>query len=489
MTLAETRDISANRETEGTNRLAVGVIIAAFSLLWLIAAVNSRGFGPADGCMHYLFARFAFRDPGNFVNEWGRPICTLIYSVPAAVAGRIGVCAASLLMGLGCGAVAYAIARGQGLRMPALALLFTLAQPLLFLHTLTAMTEIPFALLLGGAFLAYQNKRWVVAALLIALTPLARPEGFGFIALMALALIAARQWRPLLVLPAGLLLWDIAGWLLDHRNGHWWGWLASHWPWSAQSMYGRGNPLTFVAVLPVVVSPFILPATLIGLWQAVANPTRARGASHQLLCRRLTAAIPLFIVFVHSLLYATGKLASYGEARYLLVVAPFWGVCAARGWEWIFRRSSRASAMRWAAVAALLPIGVDLVDPVVPLKPDSNWLIAQRAARWYAGSGVRARFPRFGTSHPGLFEELDQSPTDEVRVLAWNRRELLKPRPGALLFWDPVFGDKNASPDRAVRVEDLINAGWIDDLAADAMLNGGDSPSKSDAGWHVLHAP
>ncbi len=378
--------MSANPETEGTNRFATAVTIATFSLLWLISAIKSRGFGPADGCMHYLFARFAFRDPGNFVNEWGRPICTLIYSVPAIVAGRIGVCIASLLMGLGCGVVAYAIAKGQGLRMPALALLFTLAQPLLFLHTLTAMTEIPFALLLGGAFLAYQNKSWILAALLIAFTPLARPEGFGFLALMALALIAARQWRPLLVLPGGLLLWDIAGWLLDHRGGHWWAWLASHWPWAIQSMYGRGNPLTFVAELPVVVSPFVLPAALIGIWKAVTNPTGVRSASHSLLCQRLTAAIPMLILLVHSLLYATGKLASYGEVRYLLVVVRS-GVCA-RGWEWIFRRSSRAGAMRWAAVAALSPILANQVDQVIPLKPDPNWLIAERAARWYADSGI-----------------------------------------------------------------------------------------------------
>ncbi len=58
-----------------------------------------------------------------------------------------------------------------------------------------------------------------------------------------------------------------------------------------------------------------------------------------------------------------------------------------------------------------------------------------------------------------------------------------------MLFWDPVFGDMNASPDRAVRVDDLTKAGWIDDLPADVMLDGGDSQSKTGSGWHVLHAP
>lgn len=486
MTLAETTDRTSIRADE-PHRRTTEVTIAIFSLLWLFAAVNSRGLGPADGYMHFLFARFAFREPGNFVDVWARPICTLIYAVPAVAAGRIGVCAASGLMGLGCGAVALAMARGQGLRMPALALLFTLAQPLLFLHTLTAMTELPFALLLGCAFLAYQRKRWAVAASLIALTPLARPEGFGFLLLAAVALIAARQWRSLLILPAGLVIWDVAGWLIDGRNGHWWRWLASHWPWAGQSMYGRGNPLTFIAVLPVVVSPLVLPATLIGIWRVLKPPISQRPSPHLSICRKLTAAIPLFVLCVHSLLYATGKLASYGEARYLLVVAPFWGVCSARGWEWIFQRTGSAGAMRWAAIAALSPLLVNIFDSVIPLKPDPDWAIAERAARWYAEKSVQARYPRIGVSHPGIFYELDISPTDGSQVFEWKRATLLAPQRGTLLFWDPIYGNKNASPDRAVGVDELKRAGWIDDAHVDAFLSGEESLQSE--GWHVFHAP
>ena len=41
------------------------------------------------------------------------------------------------------------LAAGQGNRLPALALIFTLGQPLLFLHSFSELTELPFALVIS----------------------------------------------------------------------------------------------------------------------------------------------------------------------------------------------------------------------------------------------------------------------------------------------------------------------------------------------------
>ena len=46
---------------------------------------------------------------------------------------------------------------------------------------------------------------------------------------------------------------------------------------------------------------------------------------HESRCRALVAFLPLMILVVHSLLYRPGRMASNGEPRYMLVVAPFWG--------------------------------------------------------------------------------------------------------------------------------------------------------------------
>ncbi len=445
-----------------------------FLLLWLPAAIYSRGFPEADGCTHYLCARFAFQIPGNFVDMWGRPVCTALYAVPAVLGGKFGDCATSALVAIGCGIVSYRIARHQGDRLPALAMIFTLAQPMLFIHSLSAMTELPFALLLGGAFLAFLTERWGLVALLAALMPLTRPEGFGFILIIAAALIWRRQWRWLAILPLPLLTWDIAGWIIDYRQGPWWHWLIKQWPWSTHSMYFPGDPLTFVAELPIVVSPLILPATLLGIWRSAAERTRLRV---------VTAAVPLFVLSVHTILYATGKLGSYGEARYLLIAAPFWGVLSGRGWQWCFDRLGWPVPVRWAAIAALAPLVLNAFHPIVPLRPPPSWVMADRVARWYSQSDARRRYPYLLCSHMGFFYALDVSPSGKS-MQDWTRTTIFHPPPETLLIWDPLYGPKNANSDRAVTLEEVRRAGWEEDAEAAPFL-----ASAPGSDWHIFHSP
>ena len=70
-----------------------------------------------------------------------------------------------------------------------------LAQPLLFLHSFSELTELPFAALIGLSFLAYQRRQFLLMAVLVAISPLSRPEGFGFLLLAA----AARSRPPSMV--------------------------------------------------------------------------------------------------------------------------------------------------------------------------------------------------------------------------------------------------------------------------------------------------
>ena len=152
--------------------LPVTLAIVCFAALSIAAAITSEGFLEADACTHYLYARFAFQQPHYFINIWGRPMG----------------------LAIGCALVAYRIAKNQKYRWPALALIFTLAQPLVFLHSFSELTELPVAFLLGLAFWAYQKRQWFWTAVLVGLLPLSRPEGFGLLILGALALLVHRRW-------------------------------------------------------------------------------------------------------------------------------------------------------------------------------------------------------------------------------------------------------------------------------------------------------
>jgi hypothetical protein len=455
--------------------LAAGI----FAALSVWAAVKSQGFLEADACTHYLYARFAIAEPHYFANVWGRPLCTALYALPAALAGRVGARVVSMWMALACALVAWRIAKGQGYRWPALALVFTLAQPLVFLHSFSVLTELPFALLIGLAFWMYQKRWWGAMAALTALSPLGRPEGFGFVLLAGLALVLHRRWGWLVVLPLPLILWSLAGWELFGRAGQWWMWLPENWPYQAESLYKSGYLIHFLVLMPVVTSPVMFPALVIGVWDSLRSFVARRAGSSRVRsdsgvaekfdvsaqvarCQALIAVVPLLIFVGHSTLYWLGKMSSNGELRYMLVVAPFWGLLIARGWEWMFQRFHWRYPFRWAGAAAMVPVLANVAWQVVPIRLYDNDLLGQQVAHWYRDeSGLAENYPRVIAASPMVYFSLDISITSRQRSLEMNQRNIAAAPPGTFLVWDPVFGPLNSDAARVVTSDDVARAGWI----------------------------
>src|SRR5438445_9644418 len=191
--------------------LSLSIALVVFCFFSTTAAIYSRGFLEADGCTHFLYSRFVWQEHHLITNVWGRPFCTAIYAIPALF-HRQGVRTASMIMAAVISLITFHIARRQNYRLPALAAIFLLGQPILFLHSFSELTEIPFALLVTIALWAYQTRRFLTLAIMVALMPTARPEGFGFIALATVAFILHRRAYliPILILP--LALWSFAGW-------------------------------------------------------------------------------------------------------------------------------------------------------------------------------------------------------------------------------------------------------------------------------------
>ncbi|MFN4242867.1 MAG: hypothetical protein ACK4PI_06470 [Tepidisphaerales bacterium] len=455
---------------------------AAFVAMWLWQVRQTEGFLEADAATHYLIARFAFDEPYRFVDIWGRPVKTLLYSLPAVLAGRVGVQFMSLLLALACAAVAYQIARHMGLRHPELAWGFTLAQPLVFLHSFAELTELPFALLLGLTTLAYLERRWRTLAVLAGLLPLARPEGFAFLLLAGVLLAAHRRLRLLPVLLWGLAAWSVAGWHLFGRDGSPLTWLYRHWPYAGESVYTEGGGvlaaagrlLRFPLSMPAVTGPGVFPGLLVGGAIAAASAWRGSRAAAAVL------AVAGAVLIGHSLLYAAGAMASNGELRYLLVVAPFWAVLTAAGWDYAFRRLGRSPGemLRFAAYAAALPLLVNFrVYGVLPLRFDDDWRTARLLAHWADRYGKAHGYPHLMAAHPGVWYFLDRSNT-APGTYDFTTARLHNPPAGTVLLYDPVYARFNASRDRRVEsLDELLAAGWTPlPLARDGRFGG----------WQVL---
>jgi len=430
----------------------------ALTVLATAGAITSAGFVEADAARHLSYARYALHDPQNLLSIWARPLATALYAVAYAAGGLVGVRLSSLACALACGVIAWRLAIAQRYRRPELAAIFTLGQPLLFLYSFTEMTELPFAAVAAGAFLAYRRRNWGAMALLASLLPLGRPEGFGCLLLVAVGLIFHRRARWLPVLPLPAAAWSYLGWLYDGRAGVWWRWLLDHWPYASASDYPAGPLLHFVLELPMLVSPLVLPAMLIGC--ALSLRRWPLGRSHRSRCQWLIAVIPLSVLVVHSLLYWLGKMSSAGELRYLLIAAPFWGLLSARGWEWIWTRLHMRRVVKWAALAVVAPGLMNWVIPVVPYVMVPDWQSSQRLVQWYLASPLRRDYPRLLFSHPGVEYYLNAQADDPIRSTPCMKSTVAADKPGYLLMWDPDYSTKNSDPNLDVTAEDAINAGW-----------------------------
>jgi hypothetical protein len=314
------------------DRTVLIIATLAFLALWLWQSLASDGFLEADACTHYLIARFAFKEPYRFVDIWGRPWKTLLYALPAAYFGRPGVRAMSLALALACAALARLFARDMGLRSPTIAYVLTLGMPLVFLHSFSELTELPFAFLLASVFYLLLRDKSCWAALWAGMLPLARPEGFGFVLLAGLFLLYRRRLKALLFLPLGLLLWTYLGWEAYGRDGNPLTWIPRHWPYAGQSVYASGSLFQFIALLPALVGPVVLPGFLLGAI-SLTRQNASRHSTYQARVGLAVLATPTIVLIAHSLLYYFGKMASNGELRYMLVAAPFWAAITAFGWE------------------------------------------------------------------------------------------------------------------------------------------------------------
>jgi hypothetical protein len=498
------QDESSSRRFE---LIAIACALAIFCAASFACAILSDGFLEADSVTHYLYARFAVTERHFLVNIWGRPLVTWLYSYPAYIFGRMGVRLTSLLLALTCAFVAYAIARGQKYRWASLALIFTLAQPLVFLHSFSELTELPFAALIGLAFLAYQRRQFLVMTILVALSPLARPEGFGFLVLAMIALIAHRRWWwiPLLVVP--LLWWDYQGWLEygspRYQTGlpgwlQWALWLKHEWPYAQETLYNRGSIFHFLMLMPAVASPLIFPATCVGAWWFArsARQLRSRPLDHRAVCDVLILLIPLFILAGHSILYATGKMASSGEMRYMLVVAPFWGLLGARGWQWLAERLNWKHPLLWASVISIAPAminvriyiaGETIGYHILPLHLNNDMIIARRVARLYKTWPTREEYPRVLAAHPGVCYFLDISPTGKLQTREWKRSTIEDAPRGTILIWDPIYGVYNSDAARSVPESAIEDAGWVYDEIGSELINDPDAPDNER--WSVWFSP
>ncbi len=282
-----------------------------------------------DDRAHYLIARYSWSYPELLLDLWGRPAYTLLSS-PFAQFGIRAAGVFNVLVSLASCYVAFAIAQALGLTRPWLAAAFTAVQPLFVLLSVGTLTEPLFSLLLAASVLFYLRDNFVKSALCMSLLPMARLEGFAFIALWTLLLLWRGRWKaaaclavfPLLVNTAGFLASGEPLFLLRYNPYGTGGGVPSNpWMW-----------WDYVVRWPTVTGPLLLPLITLGLLCAVE------------IRKWLVSAVTAALVGLYFVAYTRGAAADITKdqviaLRLFVSAAPLLGVLATQGIHYLFAHS------------------------------------------------------------------------------------------------------------------------------------------------------
>ena len=155
-----------------------------------------------------------------------------------------------------------------------------------------------------------------------------------------------------------------------------------------------------------------------------------------------TLLIPVAMLVGHSLLWWLGKMASYGEIRYLLIVAPFWAMLAAIGWQ-------RATVKPSPALLAVISLVIVTAIKATLLTNSPEGRTAADVAAWAKD------YPRVVPTHPAVNVYLDRENWE-----AWNPAIVQQSSPDVVLIWDKKTGAFNADSRMISSVEGLEALGW-----------------------------
>tara|TARA_B110000503_G_C7166129_1_gene421966 strand:- start:961 stop:2331 length:1371 start_codon:yes stop_codon:yes gene_type:complete len=299
-----------------------------FSLAYWVASMfilfyfNGTG-KEADSINHFLYAQYAPLHPGLYLNHWAKPVFTLLAS-PFAQYGFIGIKIFNLLCAFGASYFTFKIAAKLQLKQAILAPLFYFIFPISFLTTFSGLTEPLSALILSGCIYLFQNKSYLISALLISFTPFVRSEGLVFLGVFALFFIHLKNWKALVLLSIGHVIYSIVG--LYHYQEILW--VFTKIPYAhLSSHYGSGGLFHFAKKLNYLMGIPLLVFFILGTLRVILGFKKMKVES------RLVFILFLSFFIAHTLFWYLEVFNSMGLKRVFAAVTPLLAIIALLGFD------------------------------------------------------------------------------------------------------------------------------------------------------------
>jgi len=360
--------------------------------LLLLLAYSTDGFeGGADAICHWMISRDAPSNPMLFLDQWNKPIFTIL-SAPFAQFGLLGMRVFSALTGILTGVVLYRTAKehlGELAWLPAIFLLFT---PKYLTLLTSSMTEPLFGLFLSLFILFVAKNRMGWAAIIAGIAPFVRQEGLALLPIAGAALIYVRQFQKLPLLFVGTAVFTLVGWVVSGDAM----WILTSFPYSSNSsdIYGSGELFHFLGYYKILFGIPITILFLVGsgfLFQKTISKFKNNVHFEPFELALLSGLFFSILFFsAHSYVWWKGLSGSAGLIRVMASFAPAMALVAAYGVVRLFKPFLlRKAILRSMVLAGLILASAfqvawvaDLPTPLgesqITIRRAANWLIEQQ---------------------------------------------------------------------------------------------------------------
>jgi hypothetical protein len=416
-------------------KICLGFYAVAFSLCILL----SKGtFGGGDSWMHYLFAHYAFRHPANFIDQWAKPVFTILSS-PFAWFGFTGMQIFNASCALCCAYFSYRIAKHINPDMAWLSVIFVCSIPYFFGAALSGLTEVLFALfIILGVFL-WQIKKESAALLLISFLPFVRSEGFLIIPVFGFMALLSRKYKVIPWLLSGSVLFSIIG----RVAGFNWNWIFSSNPYVkvSGSPYGHGPLFHFVEANESIAGvPQVLLFIIAIILLAVRFRQSKNDARYRLISILILGSFAAYFIG-HSIFWRLGIFGSAGLARVMAGIAPCIALLAFYAFQFLIGFPLRY--LLWKRIALVIIV---IWIMIIPLKQHQAVIgyseleaLQVKTADWISEQNIDRGFIYYCDPFVAVSFRIDPFDTMLSKSL-FNGFEPNAMPDASLIIWDNHFG-------------------------------------------------
>lgn len=431
--------------------LCIGLSLLALGIFLYFSRTSAGAAGGMDSYEHYLIARYSWNYPHLLLDQWGKPLYTIIAS-PFAQLGFQGVVVLNILLLIATSWVSLFAARALKMKNSWLAFVAVIASPIFIDNTISGLTEPLNALMLALVILLFAKEKEMSAALISGFLPYARSEGYVILAVIGLYLLLyKRNYRATALLFVGSLVFNCLGWWLDHSPNEAGDpfWVITHNPYlnfelSGRNICGRGPLLHYVKISNYIFGRALLIMIAIAAFLIPVNFLRKGKKSDRQIEQVFFFGWGIFCLYfvIHSVIWYLGMMGSCGLQRVMIVIIPSSAIMVV----YVFNQFTRLVNDKRMLVngIGLIILPAVILEPFnygkdkYPLPISKEQVLFLELADWYQQQDFSDRTVYF--FYPWLNVLLDIDPYDSERFIKlWSFDESWAPH-GSILIWDGHFG-------------------------------------------------